>query len=312
MSIHRSFQALFAIVLTTSATQADATEGGGNSYPIGVETQFSGLMAPEGLNFFGYYQHYESASNRDNDGNANARFAYYKIRSDTVSLRLSYVWPGISFLGANVETRFVQAVPTVELSLGVARPASLGPLDRSGSRTGLADAQIAPILLGWHSPTFHQTAGVETFVPTGTYDVNNRVSTGRHYYQVAPIYAFTWFPRDGFDLNLKLRYAVNGHNTGTGYQSGDEASFEYSGGYRFTPKLTLGASGYVYRQTTADRQNGVSVNGNGNRGRVDAAGPYLSYGFQPELVVIAKLQREFDVRNRPAGTRIWLQTKFPF
>ena len=290
---------------------ASATENGGNSYAVGVETNFSGLMLPEGLHSFLYYSHYSASHNKDNTGADNPRLAYYKIESNTVAGRLSYVWPGVRFFGANVETRAALPLPTLDLSLGVARPAALGPLDRSGSKTGFGDLQLAPVLLGWHHGALHQTAGIEGFLPTGKFDKNAPVNIGRNYWQVAPFYAATWLS-DGWQVSGKARYAVNSRNKDTDYRSGNEFTFEYSAGYAVLPGLVLGINGYSYRQTTDDRQAGASVNGNGNRGRVDAVGPFASYNITPKWAVIAKLQVETGARNRPEGTRFWLQTKLPF
>lgn len=299
------------LALGVVCAPAWATENGGNSYALGVETNFSGLMLPEGLHAFAYYQHYEASHNKDNSGADNARLAYYKVRSDTVAVRLSYVWPGVRLLGANVETRAALPLPTVDLSLGIARPAPLGPLDRSGTKTGFGDLQFAPILLGWHHGPLHQTAGIEGFVPIGKFDASEPVNIGRNYWQVAPFYAVTWLP-DRWQLSGKFRYAVNGRNDDTDYRSGDEFTFEYSAGYVVTPGVVLGVNGYAYRQMSDDKQAGAVVNGHGNRGRVLAIGPYLGYSFTPRFTLIAKLQMESHARNRPEGTRLWLQAKVPF
>ncbi len=292
-------------------TPAAATENGGNSYAIGVETNFSGLMLPEGLHAFLYYSHYGASHSKNDAGEDNPRLAYYKIEGNSIAARLSYVWPGVRLLGANVETRAALPLPTLDLSLGVARPAPLGPLDRSGSKTGFGDLQFAPLLLGWHDGALHQTAGVETFVPIGKFDKSAPINIGRNYWQVAPIYAVTWLP-DRWQLSGKLRYAFNGRNKDTDYRSGNEFTFEYSAGYAIARGVVLGVNGYMYRQTTDDKQGGAVVNGNGNRGRVNAVGPFVSFDVTPKISVMAKLQVEYGARNRSEGTRLWLQTKIPF
>jgi len=45
---------------------------------------------------------------------------------------------------------------------------------------------------------------------------------------------------------------------------------------------------------------------------VAALGPYISYNITPTMALIAKIQSEFDARNRPQGTRLWLQARIPF
>lgn len=291
---------------------AHATEGNGNSYPLGVETNMSGLMLPEGLTSLLYYTHYDASHVKGNNGDDNANIARYRIKSDTVSLRLSYVWPGVKWLGANVETRAALAVPTIDLTLDVARPAPLAPLDKGGTTTDLGDLSFAPILLGWHGKTLHQTAGIETFLPTGAYDKDEPLNTGRNYYQVAPFYAVTWLPAERWEASAKLRYGINSKNDSTDYRSGDELTLEFSGGYRFTERLSAGINGYLYRQVSDDRLDGYSVNGNGNRGSVNALGPYVMYRFSKEFAVVAKWQEEFGAKNKAEGSRMWLQARLPF
>jgi hypothetical protein len=304
--------AAVAACMAMCANAAVATEGGGNSYPFGVETNYNGLMLPEGLHTFIYYSHYSASHMKDNNGDDNRQLAKFKIEANIAALRFSYIWPGVHVFGANVETRVVQSVAAIDLDMAVARRAPLGPLDRSGSRTGLADTSFSPFILGWHSPSYHQTVGLDSHLKLGAYDVSERVNTGRNYYQIAPFYAMTWFPAKGFDVNAKIRYAINSKNKETNYQSGDELSLEFSGGYRVSPKLAIGINGYLYRQVTDDKQNGVKVNGNGNRGSVNAIGPYIAYSFTPNLTVIVKAQSEFGARNRPEGTRLWVQARIPF
>lgn len=298
-------------LLALGGAGVQATEGGGNSYPVGVETTYIGIMLPEGAHPLLYVSDYVASHSKNNDGADNAQLAHFRIRSDIVAGRLSLVWPGVHLFGATIETRVVQALAKVELQASVARPAGLAPLDRGGERTGLADTAISPVILGWHGAGYHQTAGIDTHVRLGSYDAAERVNTGRNYNQLAPFYALTWFPTPDADVNAKFRYATNSRNHATGYQSGDEATIEYSAGVKVTPTLQLGLNGYLYRQTSDDVQNGAVVNGNGNRGRVTSAGPYLMYTFYPKWTAIFKVQSEFDARNRPQGTRLWGQIRVP-
>lgn len=303
---------VLAMVLSAASGGAIATEGNGNSYPLGVETNYSGIVTPEGLTTFVYYSNYSATHSKNNSGTDNPALAKYDANINTVSVRLSYVWPNVKFFGANVETRAAQAFPSINLTLDVARPAPLAPLHRGGNEMGLADLSFAPVILGWHSPTLHQATGIETFLPTGSYEATRLVNTGRNYYQVAPFYAVTWLPAQGVEVSAKFRYAINGKNNATNYQSGNEATLEFGTSYQVSSNWVIGLNGYMYQQTTDDLQNGNSVNGHGNRGRVKALGPMVSYNFTPGFKVIAKLQEEFGAVNKSEGTRFWLQAKMPF
>jgi hypothetical protein len=305
-------KALSIVLLLASSSSVLATEGGGNSYVFGVETNSVGLVPPPGLNVFTYYANYSSKHSKDNSGNDNPALAYFKVKSNAVALRVVYVWPDVQLLGASVMTFVAQAVPTIDLSLGVKLPPPRPALDRSDTETGLTDLGFTPIALGWRSPTYYQVLGLDSHMATGSYDKNNRINTGRNYYQAAPFYAFTWLPADNFDVNAKFRYAVNTTNKETNYRSGHEASVEFSAGYKVNPSVSVGLNGYIYRQTTDDELNGKSFRGDGNRGSVNSLGPYLTYSFSPKFKIIFKIQEEFGAKNRTEGTRIWLQTRIPF
>ena len=297
--------------LACAAGAAHATEGGNSSYNLGVETQFVGVMSAPGLHEFLILSHYEASHSKGNDGHDNPRLAYFDSMVNSVAERLVYVWPGVTWLGANVETRAAIAVPDIHVSAGVDRPGPLGPLDLGGKTVGFVDPSLFPVILGWHSPTYHQTVGAEFIVPVGQYDSSERVNAGRNYFAVAPAYTFTWLPNPGWDITGKLRYEFNGKNKSTDYRSGDEASLEFGSNLQFHPNMMAGIAGYVYRQTTNDRQHGQLVNGNGNRGRVDALGPSFTYAFSAKTALVFKAEQEFDARNKTQGTRWFIQFKTP-
>lgn len=300
-----------ALALLVLAGSAGATEGGGSSYPLGVETQFSGLMFPEGTYHLMYLNHYEARRTTDNDGNPNPRVARFRADANAVSYRFQHIWKDVRWLGAKVESRFALAMPSVDLDFAIARPAPLAPLDRSGKHTGLADPLLVPLALGWHGQRFHQIASVELVAPWGDYDAARPVNTGRNYWQVAPTYSYTWFPNANWEHSAKFRWGFNTRNKATGYESGDELSAEWSAGYRPRQGLSFGLQGFSYVQTSDDVQNGLPVNGHGNRARAHSIGPYVFYQVTPKFAVTLKTQTEFHTRNRAEGTRLWLQMRLP-
>jgi hypothetical protein len=303
-----------ALALTLLLRSAGATELGGSSYPVGVELGY-GDMLPPGFYNLGYYSHADASSIRGESGQ-DLGWAKFHVRSDTLSYRAQYVWP-TTLAGAGVESAMVLPFPAIDLQRQIA-PALP---DASGSRTGLADPLVIPARLAWKGETVNQSAVLEIIVPLGAYDVGAKVNTGRNYWQFAPAYALTWRPRPEAALAAKLRYGFNTTNGATQYASGDELTLEYSAGWRFTPAVTLGIQGYFFRQTTDDRLNGEPTSaangklvgtGIGNRGSVNAVGPFLGWRFSPQFALTAKLQQDYDVKNRPDFTRFWLQALLPF
>jgi len=301
-------------VLVLHGGLAGATELGGSSYPVGVELGY-GDMLPPGLYHLAYYSRAQAASLKGNAGQ-DLGWARYRLTADTLSYRLQYVWD-TTLLGASAESALVLPFPAVDLEKQI----SSALPDTSGSRFGMTDPLLVPLRLAWKGEVLNQSVGLEVVAPLGAYEVNARVNTGRNYWQVAPAYALTVRPSAETAIGLKLRYGINTKNADTGYRSGDELTLEYNAGYRLSPAMTLGLQGYFLRQTTDDELNGQATSatngrligsGIGNRGSVNAIGPFLSYRFSPRFAVTGKYQQDFAVKNRGEFRRFWLQTLLPF
>lgn len=293
---------------------AGATELGGSSYPVGVELGY-GDMLPPGLYHLGYYSH-SQASSLKGDSGQDLGWARYRLKADTISYRLQYVW-NATLLGASAESALVLPFPAIDLEK---RVTSTAP-DTSGSRFGMTDPLIVPLRLAWKGRGLNQSAGLEIVAPLGAYDVSARVNTGRNYWQFAPAYALTYRPAPDIALAFKLRYGINTKNDATNYQSGDELTAEYSAGYKVSADAMLGIQGYFFRQTSDDELSGHATSatngrligsGIGNRGNANAIGPFLSYMVAPGFAVTAKYQQDFDVKNRAEFSRFWIQVKLPF
>jgi hypothetical protein len=300
---------LFAACAAWFACSAAATEGGGNNYPIGVNTVLAGLQPPPGNHGYLYLAAYEATSLKNNNGDDAQGISNFSVHAQAAAVRLSHVWRDVTFLGANLETRV--NIPFVNLDLHFDAQTPAGVKYKSGHATGLSDMTFAPVMLGWHTGSFHQVAGLEFFLPTGSYDKNRLVNPGRHYYSVEPTYAFTWFPTPNVELSARALYMFNTTNHATDYHSGQEFIVDYNAAVRMTHPFQVGVSGYYYRQTTDDTQNGSVVNGNGNRGQVLAVGPFFAY-VSRKIAIVFKYQRETLVRNRPEGNRFWIQAYMPF
>lgn len=290
-------------------TIAHATEGGGNNYPVGVNTLLSGVQPPPGSHIYVYLQEYEATTLEGNNGSPSGSVSEFSLHAQAAAFRLSHVWRDITFLGATLESR--TNIPFVNLDLHFDAHTPKGTVYKSGTATGLSDLTVGPLFLGWHLGNLHQIVGLEFFLPTGSYDTSRLVNLGRHYYSMQPNYAVTWMPVPNVEFSARALYSINSVNHATDYHSGNEFIVDYNAGFRFTPMWQIGVSGYFYRQVTDDTQHGQSVNGNGNRGQALAVGPSVAYGTR-KFSVALKYQREMMVRNRSEGNRIWLQMYMPF
>ena len=293
------------VVAGFSVGAAYGTEGGGTSKALGVDTVMSGAMPPPGLRLTTFLAYYDANKTLDSEGNGRSGLSNFELKVEALTLRFQYVWPGVELWGASVETRLGATVHVKsKVQFDVRTPAGL--LRRQGSVQGGGDMLFAPALLGWHSERLHQTAGLQLFLPTGSFSPTQLANAGRGYLAVGPTYAATWFPNDGTEMSLSATFLHNLRNPDTKYTSGRELSMDYGIGHFFTPTLQAGVSGYLYKQVSDDSQNGQTVVG-GNRGQAFAIGPFLRYRPNNVWGITFKWQPEMGVRNRASGNRVFLQ-----
>jgi hypothetical protein len=288
---------------------AMATEQGGSSYPVGVEIAYGDMLKP-GLYQLMYYNKSHAGSIKGNAGQ-DLGWARYEINADTISYRLQYVWD-TPWLGASVESGASIPFPDIRLK----RQLTGGSPSLDGNRTGLTDPLFFPLRLSWKGEKYSQSLNFEIIAPLGAYDVAAKVNTGRNYWQFAPLYAVSWRPADNVIFGIKFRYGINTKNRADNYRSGDEFTTEFSAGVKWTPQTTIGLQGYLFRQTSDDELNGQPTRlpgtGIGNRGSVNAIGPFVSHAFSPRFILVGKLQNEFAVKNRGQFDKLWLQALLPF
>ena len=285
---------------------AVASEGGGTSKALGVDTVLTGVMPPPGsLQLTTYLAYYESDQTLDGNGNPRAGISDFKLTAEAATLRFRYVWPDAKLWGADIETRVGFTVYThADLQFDVNTPN--GKVHRNGTANGIGDALLGPALLGWHSERVHQITGLAFFLPTGDFDATKLANPGRGNYAIAPAYWITWYPVDEVEVDWNVFYLYNFKNQDTNYRGGNEISMDYALGYAITPTWQAGVSGYGCKQVTDDLLNGNNVTG-GNRGRVVGVGPYLRYHPDKDWGITFKWQTETLVENRTKGNRFLLQ-----
>jgi hypothetical protein len=307
-SLVLSLVAVSCIALLPNA--ATATEGGGTCKALGVDTVLAGVMPAPGLNIMNFLAFYTASSTLDSSGNDRPGLSNFDLFVFAEVVRFRYIFPHVTFLGANVEARFgFNAVTIADVSFDVQTP--FGRIHREDSTTNVGDSLFG-IILGWHGKHFHQMFGPEFFLPTGRFSTNRLVNVGRGYYAIGPSYWFSWFPIEEIEVSGALIYLINFQNPETNYSSGHELSFDYNLGYWVARDWEIGMSGYMYKQIMDDELNGRVV-GDGNRGQAVAFGPALRWCPRGKNYGITlKWQHEELVQNRASGERIFLQTALQF
>lgn len=275
---------------------AQATEGGGSSYPMGAENYMTGAMPPPGLYGQIFAESYRANELRDNRG--GEAVDDFHLNADVIAPRLIWVTEQKVLDGA---LAFHVNVPLVDLRVDVS--------GQHQSKKGLGDVIFGPGLGYHYSDKFHAIYALDIFAPTGRYDRGDLANIGRNYWAFEPIAAFSYVDPVGLNADIKMMYDFNLRNRDTHYKSGQELHADYSLGWGVGHGWVLGIGGYVYRQTTDDRQSGDRLED--NKGRAFAIGPAIKYSGSSGWFVTAKWQKESDVRNRPEGEAYWIKLTVP-
>ena len=282
------------------ALPASAKEGP-DQYPNGAENWFAGAVPPPGSYFINYAGHYNGELRDGNGDKAVVGGGTPKVSAVFDAMRYVRVTQ-TKLLGADWAWHVI--VPLVHQRLDIT------PLGGEARRSGLGDITVNPIILAWHTPTWHYAAGLDLNLPTGAYDKNDpRRSIGANYASVEPILAASYLG-SAWEVSGKLMVNLKQRNKDTDYKSGTDVHADYLVGRKFGA-WGLGLSGYYLKQVSDDKQGGVQVAPDGKRGQVLALGPSLKYATKGGTTFVAQWQHETEVRNRFQGDKLWLKFIMP-
>jgi hypothetical protein len=284
-------------VLAASIGQAQATEGGASTYPMGAENYMSGAMPPPGLYAQFYVGHYEADSLRDNSGHKVP--VDFRVQANSISPRLIWVTDQ-TVLGGSLA--FHTIVPLVDLKVDLN--------GESQRKQGVGDIIFGPAL-GYHlSDKLHILFAFDTLAPTGGYNRHDLTNIGRNYWGFEPVFDLSYVDPDGLNIDAKTIYDINLKNHDTDYRSGQELHVDYAVGWGLGNGWVVGVGGYAYQQTTNDKQYGETIED--NKGRAFAIGPSVKYTSNKGWFLTAKWEQETAVRNRAQGDAYWMKLTIPF
>ena len=276
---------------------AQATEGGGSSYPMGADNYMTGAMPPPGFYAQMFAERYRADRLLDNRG--KSALDDFHLSADVIAPRLIWVTEQKVLLDGALA--FHLNVPLVDLRVDVN--------GQHQKKTGMGDIIFGPALGYHYSDKFHAIYALDIFAPTGRYDRGDLANIGRNYWAFEPVAAFSYVDPVGMNADIKIMYDFNLRNSATDYRSGQELHADYSLGWGLGNGWVIGVGGYIYRQTTDDRQDGDRVAD--NKGRAVAIGPSVKYASDSGWFVTAKWQKESQVRNRPEGEAYWVKLTIP-
>jgi hypothetical protein len=110
---------------------------------------------------------------------------------------------------------------------------------------------------------------------------------------------FKTFP---FLATCGLFYEIHSNQEGRDFRPGDTFTFEWNVGLEVAERTSVGLSGYFYRQVTDPRGSDAEPV---DKYRSNGIGLTLSQGVGP-FTVHLRGYRDFDVRNGPEGTLVYL------
>lgn len=275
-----------------------ASEGGGSAYAHGAEGLDIAVLPPPGTYLLNYAQYYTAG--RVNDGNGNSVVPDFSVHVFAEIPRFVHVTNARLF-GATLAMQVFVPVVDMKIRAGGVRD----------HKFGLGDIIVSPIILGWNANNWHFVATVDTFIPTGRYNRNDLANLGRNHWTFEPVFAVSYKnPAGGPEVSAKFMYDFNTRNSATSYRSGEEFHIDAGASWNFDP-LTVGVVGYYYKQTTADKQYGLRVGPDGNKGEAFALGPAVRM-MVGNIPITAQWQHEFVAENRSQGDKFWIKMALRF
>jgi hypothetical protein len=223
------------------------------------------------------------------------------------------------------------ATQSVDVSTDLPVLAALGQPSRidlgSGKVSSLGDVIVSPMMLGWRiagTPWSFVASPFKVILKTGSYDTKRSSNYGRNYMTWGPNAAVTYFDEAGYEVSVQANYLANGRNKTTDYKSGNEFYTNFAVRRWLSDSFNVGVSGYYYKQVTDDKRAGVPVfsvmdpvadvlnNGVGNRGQAAALGPTVNWAPVKDVWVNLRWHREFAVKNKSQGDRLWVRASYAF
>ncbi len=189
----------------------------------------------------------------------------------------------------------------------------------SGVAGGLGDLTVSPLVLQWKALKFGSSQLNQRFVldfevPTGEYRQDTPISLGGHAFTVHPCYAFTFFPTRKVETSWRVHYLYNGRNNDPAVgnqarssQAGQAIHLNATVAYSLTHGVWVGANGYLLREITAPRINGLDILSSPEQ--VGALGPGIVWD-RGQYLLYANGYHEVGALNRSEGNKLVLRVQW--
>jgi hypothetical protein len=246
-------------------------------------------------------------------GNPLALQTVVTVSNNTVTI--AYV-PSRTILHAHLE--FVVALQSMADSF-VLRDPLPGGTALTGGGAGLANVNILPLNLGWHTARIDVQTGHSVYAPAGHFVPGAPSNTSTGFWTHSWQSGFTWHVTKNKNTQVSMYdvYLWNTVQEGTGIRAGQNNSVDYSLSQKFALaadgrwSLQVGAAGYGQWQTTENR--GQTPARESLKYRVYAGGGTLTITTPFKgLFASGSLLREYGARNTLEGHTATLSAGFSF
>ena len=309
----KTLRGCFLIVLgiLCLCSVAGATENGGAIWPVGAESYATAAAVPKPHKwmFYEYTCFYSANELDDAKGHPNG-IPDFKLRVFAVAGKVAYNWGVKTPLG---DLGSWAAVPVLYQQLHIP--------DGKYSRFDMSNVNIVPVAITNHKGIAYWYYELQfESLPAG-YDGSKPLNVGQHNYAFTPAFAFTLVPHKGSqNIMSRFDYTIDNPDHATHYHSGNEFFWQY-GAQQEIPwhKMSVGLTGYFYKQTTNDTLHGVPVvttNADGTqsvgyKGRTLDLGPQVTFPLGKHCAVGVKWDHDMLVQNKPRGNSFWFQFGVP-
>lgn len=217
--------------------------------------------------------------------------------------------------------------PAVVSGVNTQLAAAAADDDHSGSKFGLSDIELAPIMR-W-SKDAHQIVFIPAILlGTGDFKAGRAYNPGQGNYKTfRPTVQYSYIG-EGWDFGVRAAFSVSDRDKDTQYRSGNTWNVDWAAMKFINDSTRIGLQGYAIYQVSDDTvksaaEGGVSMYNNTDasgvnnpialgRGRAYAVGPAISWIKDSGVLLLeGKILKEFGVENRPEGTMAWLTLSKP-
>jgi len=313
----RSATRAAAVLLGTTfvLSDAQAVEGGGSNYLLGMRGPLAAFVPKPGVYLTNNVYYYDAGRS---DLTPIGDRVVGNISAKALMNIAQFSWvTDVSVMGGRLA--FSGLLPFGNLKVGgdVTLQGPAFTVKQSDEVTALGDPVVGASV-GWKhrdGDRFRAWSVYSSlFIPVGDYEVGRLANTGKNRWAFDAGAAYTMANfKGGREFSTVLGFTFNGENPDTHYNSGNEMHLELAGKQYLPNHFSLGVVGYWNEQLTAD-SGGAAVLGD-FKGRVFGIGPELSYQFTQSkthpVTLDLRWYHEFDAKNRVEGDGVFFTFSVP-